>query len=111
MTAKEQPAAAPSFTWNGAVIRFRALTVADEEAIGDLMLRLSDDSRHANTRYTFGEYLIGADVEGEPPVPLVSPDAPEGDLRAAFDAFRRLPRQFLTEWRALVTKAENSPKP
>lgn len=94
------------FEFNGATISCREFTIADDDAI----LRFSGkfpDGAIVNSSTPFSEFMIGAVVDGDSPVPMVTPSSPLDDVAAAYAAWGKLPRRFLRLWRDEVESVEN----
>lgn len=100
-----------SFTWGNATIGVqRDLTVDDDERIYDLMGRLDERDGSARKRYTFAEFMIAAQIDGEPPLPLVDEQSADEDIAASWQAWGKLPRGFLRQWRVLSSEDSADPK-
>ena len=98
-----------SFTWKGAVIRVKALTIGDEEDVTALMLRVPDVEAEGNTAgvYAFAEFNVAAEVDGDLNYPFVSAASSDKEIDAARAAWRALPRGFLHKWRAALRATED----
>lgn len=99
-----------SFTFNGATISARALTIADDDAIIQFWQPVGAAYPNATTRSVnrFGEFMLGASIEGEPPLPMVAPDSPADSIAASYAAWQKLPRSFAQRWDRELDAAENA---
>lgn len=101
-----------AFEWDDATISMKELTIGDEDRIGALMSKISTGT--LGGRYTFAEFMIGANVKrldlggmlSDAPVTMVTEhDKPE-DIEAAWQEWRNLPRKFAQLWRKEVEAAD-----
>lgn len=106
-----------SFTWEGTIISVRELTNADDLRITKLMRRASGSSKAGDVsdetiaHYAFAEFMIGAQITGDAPLPMVDEKSPAAEIGAAVAAWGRLPRRFGRRWQELIAKAEGSNDP
>lgn len=92
-----------SFTWNGATIGVRDLTIADDLRVTALARRavggeLNQDDPEFVLVYNFAEFMVAADVQGEAPLALVDEHSTDEAIAAALNAWRGLPRKFGRKW-------------
>lgn len=99
------------FEHGGATIRARELTIADDDRIGDLMARLDEHSGSQVTRYRFAEFMLAADIDGEPPLPLVDEHSTDAAIAGSFTAWGKLPRKFGQRWQQELNTEDADPKP
>lgn len=96
-----------SFEWNGATIRAREFSIADDDAVQRFSGKLPDGAI-VNSGTPFIEFMVGGVVEGgDSPVPRVSPSSTPAEIAAAYDAWKALPRRFLKLWRQEAEDADN----
>lgn len=96
-----------SFEYKGATITARELVIADEERIATLLNNLTGSiAGWTTTQYGWAEFVISADVSGDPPLPMVEASDAVKALQDSYEAWRSLPRRFLRAWREEQAKAE-----
>lgn len=102
-----------SFTWNGSVIRVKDLTVGEEEEVTALMTRFSKEEQdaHTATLWSFSEFMASAEIEGEPPLQMVTAASPQREIEAALAAWRALPARLQRKWRQAVQALEGDADP
>jgi hypothetical protein len=102
-----------SFTWNGATIRVKELTIGEEEAVTALMARFpkEDQDAHTATIWSFSEFMASAEIEGDPPLPMVTAESSQREIETAMAAWRALPARLQRKWRQAVTAAEGDADP
>lgn len=100
------------FQFNGSTISARVLTIGDDEEIGNLAaLALGDGSGTILIKYyRFAEFMYGADITGDWPIPRVTSDSKFEDVSASYEAWRNLPRAFGARWREEIARADNAGK-
>ncbi len=106
--AKQQAAAAAehSFTFRGATIGARELTISDDQRLSALFDRLPDGGT-VTAKYTFAEYMIGhVLVDGAAPVPVVDEHSSDDEIADAWAAWQQQPRTLSSRWRATVDAME-----
>lgn len=102
-----------SFTWNGATIRVKDLTVGEEEAVTRLLLRLPEEEReeHTAVAWSFCEFQVSADIEGDPPLLMLDAHCTQRDIEEALAAWRALPARLQRKWRQAVQALEGDADP
>lgn len=98
------------FQYNGATITARELTIADDDAIGSVILSAIAEAypqARMGTVTGFGTFVFGAVIDGEPPFPMVTANSTPTDIVAAYAAWLKLPRSFARNWREALDEAEN----
>lgn len=108
----DQAARKDSFTWNGATVGVRELTIADDLRVTALARRamggeLNQDDPEFVLVYGFAEFMIAADIKGDAPLPLVDEVSTDGEIADALDAWRNLPRKFGRKW-LMASNAANA---
>lgn len=99
------------FEYNGASITARELTIADDDAITAFFQPIAATFPQASTLSVvrFGEFMLAAQIEGEPPLSMVKPTDEPALVSAAYAAWLKLPRRFALLWRGEVQE-ESAPK-
>jgi len=97
------------FTYRGATIALKPLTIADDDDI--LLLRTKLDSGLMNTAEPFAEFMIGAAITGTPPLTMVTKASTKAEVNASYAEWMALPRKFLFLWKTEVNRAENENDP
>lgn len=97
------------FEFRGGIIAARELTIEDDDQIARLIGKLPPGAI-VNSGTPFMEFMIGADVKGEPPVPMITPESDPSEIAESYAVWKKLPRRFLTLWRQELTNAD-SPDP
>lgn len=98
-----------SFKWGEAEISARELSIEDDDQIARMVGKLPSGAI-VNSGTPFMEFMVGAQVTGEFPVPTISADSPLEEVADAYAAWRKLPRRFLKLWKQEVENAD-SPDP
>lgn len=98
-----------SFTFKGATISARALTIGDDNEIDLLCFRLGDDTSMYNAQ-KWAEFVVGGVVDGENPVPFVTAKDTSEEAQHSYAAWEKLPRDFVQKWKAELRKADGDPK-
>ncbi len=98
-----------SFQYKGATINARPLTIGDDNEIDLLCFRLGDETSLYNAQ-KWAEFVVGAEVDGENPVPFASSKSTPDEARASYAAWSKLPRSFVQNWKAELRSAEGDPK-
>lgn len=99
-----------SFQWGEATISARELTIGDE----DTLLRMAQNNRFpegalVNSADPFMRFMVTAEVDGVPPVPMVSDKDSLEDWQASYAVWLQLPARFKKQWVAISEAADNSP--
>ena len=94
-----------SFAWNGSTISCREFTIADDDNLLRFTGKLPEDAI-VNSGTPFIEFQTGAVIEGDRPVPLVTPNSTPAEIAAAYEAWTALPRRFLKLWKQEVENAD-----
>lgn len=94
-----------SFEWNGATISAREFTIADDDQMIRFVGKLPDGAI-INSGTPFVEFMTGAKVEGEPLLPMITPNSTPAEIAASYEAWKALPRRFLALWRQEVVNAD-----
>lgn len=100
------------FTFRGATIAARLLTIADDDdatQIG-MMARPTPESPLQVRHMTFSEFQVAAQIEGEWPIPRVTADDDVAAVKAAYEAWRALPRTFPRQWVNELNAVESAAK-
>lgn len=100
------------FTHKGAIISARELSIGDDETISNLAALVKTDLQGfiLVKHVRFAEYMIGHEVvSGDEPIPVVAENSPATDVQASYEAWRKLPRTFGTQWKAELERVENRP--
>jgi hypothetical protein len=97
------------FEYEGAKISARTLTIGDDETIAVLQGRLTIGTRLYSAVQYF-EFVLGAQIDGDSPVPLVTEASSEAEVMAGLEAWKALPRRFLNQWRAEIARMESAGK-
>lgn len=97
------------FEYNGCKITARELTIADDDAIVVFYDPVAATHPQASVLSVnrFGEFMLAAVIDGEPPIPMVTPQSAPQDIGAAFEAWQKLPRRFAQQWRIELGSADN----
>lgn len=100
------------FTFKSSVISAHELTIGDDEDISNLAaLVRPDPSGFVLIKHIrFAEFMYGADVQGEWPIPKVSAESTATEAQESYTAWRQLPRGFATQWKAELERAESAGK-
>lgn len=100
------------FTFRGAAISARALSIADDDAATELgmMARPTPDSPLQVRHLTFGEFMVAAEIDGDWSLPRVTAQSSAADVQAAYAAWRKLPRTFPQQWVRELNEAESAAK-
>lgn len=98
-----------SFQWAKSTVSARALTIGDDEDVSNLAsLVRSDPNGYILVKHVrFAEFEIGAVIEGEWPIPRVTPENSGEEVQQAYAAWRALPRAFAGLWQKELASAEN----
>lgn len=99
-----------SFTWGNSTISVREMTIDDE----DNLIRMTQGDRFpegsiVNSATPFMQFMVTAEIDGAPPVPMVTAASTIDDWRASYAAWLKLPARFLKQWRAVSEASENLP--
>lgn len=96
------------FEYKGAKISAQALTIGQDEDISNIasLVRTDANGFILVKHIRFAEFIVGAQIEGDPPIPIVSVDDSASAVQASYAAWRNLPRTFNTLWRAELERAE-----
>lgn len=97
------------FEFGGATISARELSIEDDDQIARITNKLPDGAI-VKSGTPFMEFMVGAQVTGEFPVPFISADSTEDAIAVAYAAWRKLPRSFQNRWKQEVARAD-SPDP
>lgn len=97
-----------TFQWGDATVGVRELSIADEDEITALMLRLGSDSDNASGKYGWAEFNVAAEVTGELPFALVTRHDSAKDIQAAWAAWRAMPRRFVQRWRGILNSGDDA---
>ena len=97
------------FNHNGATISARPLTIGDDNEIDLLSFRLNDETDLYNAQ-KWAEFMVGAVVEGDYPLPYVNSKSATEEARHSYAAWQNLPRGFMQKWKAELRKADSDPK-
>lgn len=102
-----------SFTWKGATIRVKDLTIGEEEEVSKLFLRLPEEEHEGKTAtaWTFCQFQIAAEIDGEGPLPRVTDASSQREIMEALAAWRALPARLQSKWRQAFTEAEGDADP
>lgn len=97
------------FEYNGCKISARELTIADDDAITGFFDPISSSHPTASVLSVirFGEFMLGAVIDGDPPLPMVTPQTPASEIGEAYRAWLALPRRFAVNWRKEVNSEDN----
>lgn len=100
-----------TFTYNGSKISATELTIGGEEDAYALALVLAGaDEKVLVKHLRFAQYQYAASVEGDEPVPRVTAESSDTDIRTAYAAWRKLPGSFSDVWVAELGKVEKAAK-
>lgn len=94
-----------SFTFQGATISARELTIGDDDDIQRLISQLPPGAI-INSGTPFLEFMVGAVIEGDSPLPMVTPTSKASEIADAYEAWKRLPRSFMRLWRQEVENVD-----
>lgn len=97
------------FEYKGAKISARPLTIGDDNEIDLLCFRLNDETDLYNAQ-KWAEFVVGAVVDGENPVPFVTSKSATEEARHSFAVWEQLPRPVIQKWKAELRKADGGPK-
>ncbi len=100
------------FTYKGATITARPLSIADDDAATEIgmMARPTPDSPLQVRHMTFSEFQIAAEIKGDWPIPHVTASDDVAAVRVAYEAWRTLPRSFPQQWVKELNEAESAAK-
>lgn len=101
-----------SFKFNGSTISAKALTIADDDAATEIgmLARPTPDSPLQVRHMTFAEFQVAAQIVGDWPIPHVTEKDDEGAVKAAYAAWRSLPRTFPHQWVKELDAVEGAAK-
>lgn len=101
------------FKFCDATISARPLTIADDDDVSVIAAALSDKPGSLFVKHVrFAEFMVAAEFigkDGQPgisPIPHVTENDDAQAIRAAYEAWRTLPRRFADEWRNELERAE-----
>lgn len=95
-----------SFEWENATISARVMSIGDDDEVARFTSKLPPRAI-VNSGTPFMEFMVSAEIEGESPIPMVTSDSKPDAIAAAYEAWKALPRSFLTLWRQEVMNADN----
>ncbi len=106
------------FNFNKCTITARPLTIADDDAATEIgmMARPSPDSPLQVRHMTFAEFQVAAEVTDDKgtPVAFTVPHVTASDdvaaVKAAYEAWRSLPRTFPRQWLNELNAVESAAK-
>lgn len=98
------------FTFKGATISARELTIGDEEDSYALLEAAFPEGKRVVRVHTFILFLLAADIEGDFPVPMLGANAKPEAYAEAYAEWRKLPRSFPALWEKELAAAEGLPK-
>lgn len=98
------------FEYNGAKITARELTIADDDALVGFYEPVAVNHPQASVLSVnrFAEFMQAAQIEGEPPIPMVTARSEAEVIGAAYEAWLKLPRWFAVSWRGELNDAESA---
>lgn len=98
------------FKFEGTTIAARKLSIGDNDDIGDLLMKLPEDKR-TNRLFRFIEFSVACEAKGGKfAVPKLTAASSAEDIEAAYQAYRQLPRTFMTQWQDELRAVEGDPK-
>jgi len=98
------------FQYKGATIRAHELTIGDEEDTGVLCMAITGTESWMVKHTWFAQYQFAAEVEGSEPILRVTTESSIEDIRAAYQAWRKLPGSFRDLWTKELERVEKAAK-
>jgi hypothetical protein len=100
------------FKFKDSTISARPLSIADDDAATEIgmLARPTPDSPLQIRHVTFGEFQVAAEIDGDWPIPRVTEKDDLAAVKAAYDAWRALPRSFPRQWIDELNRVENAAK-
>lgn len=97
-----------SFKWGSTTISAKALTIGDEEAISNIAALVGADKNgyYLIKHGRFAEFEVGAQIDGEWPIPRVSETDTHEAVAAAYEAWRNLSRRFGKLWQDELNRVD-----
>lgn len=80
------------FKFRGATISTNGLTIGDEEDLALMYPTIIGGGVFLTRHLFFCEFMLGAIIDGDPPVPMVTAMSTPDEIRASYAEWRKLPR-------------------